>query len=72
MVYFTDYPDTLQASLEFSNSQQQDLVGSPGGFRGQESRGGVFVMYNCARLNTLLGHFEKAVQEGRLPDFWWL
>lgn len=29
-------------------------------------KGGVFVMYNFARLSTLFLHFEEAVAKGRL------
>lgn len=33
------------------------------------TKGGVFVIYNCARLNTLFSNFEKAVREGELLRF---
>lgn len=28
-------------------------------------RGGVFVMYNCARLHTLFSSYEKGVEQGK-------
>ncbi|XP_058246094.1 DALR anticodon-binding domain-containing protein 3 [Hemibagrus wyckioides] len=31
-------------------------------------RGGVFVMYNCARLHTLFSSYEKGVQQGIYPE----
>lgn len=31
-------------------------------------RGGVFVMYNCARLHTLFSSYEKGVEQGLYPD----
>ena len=37
--------------------------GNSNGENGQTS-GGVFVMYNCARLAMLLSNFEKHVNEG--------
>ncbi|XP_056628609.1 DALR anticodon-binding domain-containing protein 3 [Triplophysa dalaica] len=31
-------------------------------------RGGVFVMYNCARLHTLFSSYEKGVEQGLYPE----
>ncbi|KAI5095178.1 DALR anticodon-binding domain-containing protein 3 [Silurus meridionalis] len=31
-------------------------------------RGGVFVMYNCARLHTLFSSYEKGVEQGVYPE----
>ncbi|KAJ8393472.1 hypothetical protein AAFF_G00059450 [Aldrovandia affinis] len=31
-------------------------------------RGGVFVMYNCARLHTLFNSYERAVEQGLYPE----
>ncbi|KAM9474915.1 DALR anticodon-binding domain-containing protein 3 isoform 2-T2 [Clarias gariepinus] len=31
-------------------------------------RGGVFVMYNCARLHTLFSSYEKGVEQGIYPE----
>uniref|UniRef100_UPI00398EE1EE DALR anticodon-binding domain-containing protein 3 isoform X2 n=1 Tax=Pristiophorus japonicus TaxID=55135 RepID=UPI00398EE1EE len=33
------------------------------------TKGGAFVMYNCARLATLFDHFNKSVQQGLYPQF---
>ena len=46
----------LQANLDFQER----------GTSVQGNKGGVFVMYNCARLNTLFSNFDKAVGEGEL------
>ena len=34
-----------------------------------DRRGGVFVMYNCARLSNLFHNFEKAVHQGILIHY---
>ncbi|XP_063065375.1 DALR anticodon-binding domain-containing protein 3 [Engraulis encrasicolus] len=39
-----------------------------GGVSTKGPRGGVFVMYNCARLHTLFSSYEKGVQEGLYPE----
>ncbi|KAL2103857.1 hypothetical protein ACEWY4_000725 [Coilia grayii] len=39
-----------------------------GGVSTKGPRGGVFVMYNCARLHTLFSSYEKGVQEGIYPE----
>lgn len=36
-----------------------------GGVSTKGPRGGVFVMYNCARLHTLFSSYERGVQEGK-------
>ena len=37
--------------------------------RGAESRLGAFILYNTARLSTLLQRFDQAVTEGKLQCF---
>lgn len=32
-------------------------------------RGGVFVMYNCARLHTLFDSYERGVEKGEMGRF---
>ena len=32
-----------------------------------DRKGGIFVMYNCARLSTLLTHFDSSVERGVYP-----
>ncbi|KAG9336044.1 hypothetical protein JZ751_003310 [Albula glossodonta] len=39
-----------------------------GGVSTKGPRGGVFVMYNCARLHTLFNSFERAVEQGLYPE----
>ncbi|KAI1893016.1 hypothetical protein AGOR_G00139540 [Albula goreensis] len=39
-----------------------------GGVSTKGPRGGVFVMYNCARLHTLFNSFERAVDQGLYPE----
>ncbi|XP_062854526.1 DALR anticodon-binding domain-containing protein 3 [Trichomycterus rosablanca] len=39
-----------------------------GGVSTKGPRGGVFVMYNCARLHTLFSSYEKAVEQGVYPE----
>ncbi|ELU00657.1 hypothetical protein CAPTEDRAFT_128140, partial [Capitella teleta] len=46
-----------QANLDFKENESAV----------QGNKGGVFVMYNCARLSTLFSNFEKAVEEGVYP-----
>ena len=38
-----------------------------GGVSTKGPRGGVFVMYNCARLHTLFDSYERGVEKGE-PD----
>ncbi|XP_036389323.1 DALR anticodon-binding domain-containing protein 3 [Megalops cyprinoides] len=38
-----------------------------GGVSTKGPRGGVFVMYNCARLHTLFNSYERAVEQGLYP-----
>lgn len=40
--------------------QREDGVSTKG------PRGGVFVMYNCARLHTLFDSYERGVEKGEL------
>ncbi|KAK1801132.1 hypothetical protein P4O66_022833 [Electrophorus voltai] len=39
-----------------------------GGVSTKGPRGGVFVMYNCARLHTLFSSYEKGVEQGLYPE----
>ncbi|KAJ8370919.1 hypothetical protein SKAU_G00109470 [Synaphobranchus kaupii] len=39
-----------------------------GGVSTKGPRGGVFVMYNCARLHTLFNSYERAVEQGLYPE----
>ncbi|XP_030640740.1 DALR anticodon-binding domain-containing protein 3 [Chanos chanos] len=39
-----------------------------GGVSTKGPRGGVFVMYNCARLHTLFNSYEKGVEQGLYPE----
>ncbi|XP_012689948.2 DALR anticodon-binding domain-containing protein 3 isoform X2 [Clupea harengus] len=43
-------------------------VQKEGGVSTKGPRGGVFVMYNCARLHTLFSSYERGVQEGIYPE----
>lgn len=40
-----------------------------GGVSTKGPRGGVFVMYNCARLHTLFDSYERGVEKGERPVF---
>lgn len=46
-----------------------DLSTSPSSAGGSpvDGKGGVFVMYNCARLATLFRHFEESISKGVYP-----
>ena len=37
---------------------------------GVDNRSGTFVMYNCARLATLLQSFEQQVEQGGTSPLW--
>ena len=37
---------------------------------GVDNRSGTFVMYNCARLATLLQSFEQQVEQGEISQLW--
>ncbi|XP_054653263.1 DALR anticodon-binding domain-containing protein 3 isoform X3 [Dunckerocampus dactyliophorus] len=39
-----------------------------GGVSTKGPRGGVFVMYNCARLHTLFDSYDRGVEKGLYPD----
>lgn len=39
-----------------------------GGVSTKGPRGGVFVMYNCARLHTLFDSYERGVEKGESPE----
>lgn len=39
-----------------------------GGVSTKGPRGGVFVMYNCARLHTLFDSYERGVEKGLYPE----
>ena len=39
-----------------------------GGVSTKGPRGGVFVMYNCARLHTLFDSYERGVEKGESCD----
>ncbi|KAJ8265135.1 hypothetical protein COCON_G00142340 [Conger conger] len=39
-----------------------------GGVSTKGPRGGVFIMYNCARLHTLFNSYERAVEQGLYPE----
>ncbi|TNN64685.1 DALR anticodon-binding domain-containing protein 3 [Liparis tanakae] len=39
-----------------------------GGVSTKGPRGGVFVMYNCARLHTLFDSYERGVEKGSYPE----
>ncbi|KAM9785746.1 DALR anticodon-binding domain-containing protein 3 [Neosynchiropus ocellatus] len=43
-------------------------VQKEGGVSTKGPRGGVFVMYNCARLHTLFDSYERAVEKGQYPE----
>ncbi|KPP60033.1 DALR anticodon-binding domain-containing protein 3-like, partial [Scleropages formosus] len=43
-------------------------VQKEGGVSTKGPRGGVFVMYNCARLHTLFSSYEQAVEQGLYPE----
>lgn len=41
-------------------------VQKEGGVSIKGPRGGVFVMYNCARLHTLFDSYERGVENGEI------
>lgn len=43
-------------------------VQKEGGVSTKGPRGGVFVMYNCARLHTLFNSYERGVEKGLYPE----
>ncbi|XP_023812201.1 DALR anticodon-binding domain-containing protein 3 isoform X2 [Oryzias latipes] len=43
-------------------------VQKEGGVSTKGPRGGVFVMYNCARLHTLFDSYERGVEKGLYPE----
>ncbi|KAM6982482.1 DALR anticodon-binding domain-containing protein 3 [Tautogolabrus adspersus] len=43
-------------------------VQKEGGLSTKGPRGGVFVMYNCARLHTLFDSYERGVEKGLYPE----
>ncbi|XP_037391654.1 DALR anticodon-binding domain-containing protein 3 [Pygocentrus nattereri] len=53
---------TVHTSPVTLDVQREGVVSTKG------PRGGVFVMYNCARLHTLFSSYEKGVEQGLYPE----
>ncbi|KAL4645963.1 DALR anticodon-binding domain-containing protein 3 isoform X1 [Arapaima gigas] len=53
---------TVHSSPVTLDVQREGAVSTKG------PRGGVFVMYNCARLHTLFSSYEQAVKQGLYPE----
>ncbi|XP_041347601.1 DALR anticodon-binding domain-containing protein 3-like isoform X2 [Gigantopelta aegis] len=50
------------------NRLKLDVSQHADGGPGAETRAGLFVIYNCARLATLFRHFQQEVQKGVYPE----